>query len=315
MERLPVIVLLVACAGGCSDPVDAPPAQSVETTASSPSPSTRQAHPLPIANRRYDQVAFLVTHNAMSNRSEGWLFPNQNNSIHKQLEDGVDGLMLDVHLVDGKPFLVHSTPWLGKQPLVDGLRVIARFLKTHPAAVITIIFESYVASERIQAAFKTAGLIEQLHQQQPTEKWPTLEQMRSAQRRLVVFSDRGGGQWPGYHDVWQFCWETHFSVRSVKDFRYDRNRGTSTAGLLILNHFLTRTAGSVSLSRQANRAAVLGPRVSHCLAKTGCLPNFVVVDFYDVGDAREVVNQFNHRSMRSPSAEPALQTNRPPGCH
>ena len=309
VKRLLVIGLLVAGAAGCSGSTDATRPQSPEKTESRPSiPLNAEQHPFP--KRRYDQVVFLVTHNSMSNRADGWLFPNQNTRIRKQLEDGVDGLMLDVHLVDGQPYLAHGQAWLGKQRLVDGLWEIARFLKEHPTAVITIIFESYVASEVIRTAFEAAGLIEQLHRQQPADPWPTLEQMRSAKRRLVVFTDREGGQWPGYHDVWNFCWETHFSVRRVEDFRYDRNRGPATARLLILNHFLTRTVGSVSLAIQANSETVLGPRVSNCLDKTGHLPNFVVVDFYDVGDAREVVNRFNRRTIIAPDRDASRATTR-----
>ena len=35
-----------------------------------------------LLDRRYDQVTVLMTHNAMSNRAEGWLFPNQLSLIH-----------------------------------------------------------------------------------------------------------------------------------------------------------------------------------------------------------------------------------------
>ncbi|MBQ15877.1 MAG: hypothetical protein CMJ65_02005 [Planctomycetaceae bacterium] len=248
-----------------------------------------------LLKRRYDETCFLVTHNAMSNRAQGWLFPNQNFGLSRQLKDGVRGLMLDVHLVDGRPFLVHGKPFLGKRPLVDGLKEIGKFLNSSPQAVITIVFESYVDGKMIQHAFRSAGLLESLHHQRAAEPWPRLQQMITANRRLVVFTDRDGGQWPGYHDVWKFCWETHFSIRRAEEFSFRRNRGRSSNGLLILNHFLTRTFGSATLAGQANTEAVLGPRVRQCRARTGRVPNFVVVDFYDIGDARRIVKRFNHR--------------------
>ncbi|HEV2672511.1 MAG TPA: hypothetical protein VGU74_15565 [Gemmatimonadales bacterium] len=51
-----------------------------------------------LCNRRINQVVFAATHNAMSNAEiPGWLFPNQNHAIRRQLEDGVRALAIDVH--------------------------------------------------------------------------------------------------------------------------------------------------------------------------------------------------------------------------
>ena len=139
---------------------------------------------------------------------------------------------------------------------------------------------------------RLAGCEQHDHQRRDAA-WPTLGQMVAAGRRLVVMTDRDGGKWPGYHDVWQHCWETHFSVKRVEDFSFRRNRGQASNRLLILNHFLTRTTGSVSLAAQANSQTVLGPRVDGCRKVTGRRPHFVVVDFYDIGRARQVVEALN----------------------
>jgi hypothetical protein len=49
-----------------------------------------------LCDRRVDQVAFLMTHNAMAVPDEpGWLFATQDAGIPKQLDDGVRGLMID----------------------------------------------------------------------------------------------------------------------------------------------------------------------------------------------------------------------------
>ena len=248
-------------------------------------------------DRRYDQVAYLVTHNAMSNRAEGWLFPNQSYGLTRQLTDGVRGLMLDVHTVNGRPYLVHNQPLLGKRPLVEGLKEIARFLESHPRAVITIIFESYVPSQSVRQAFQDAKLLGSLHHQQRKAPWPTLGTMIKQKKRLVVLTDRGGGDWPGYHEVWSFCQETHFSVKRVTDFSYRRNRGHANNSLLILNHFLTNPIASPSLARRANAASILEPRVLKCQATTRRFPNFIVVDFYEIGAARKIVARLNQSNQ------------------
>jgi hypothetical protein len=258
------------------------------------------SHDQQLLDRRYDQVAHLMTHNAMSNRAEGWLFPNQSYGLTRQLNDGVRGLMLDVHALDGQPYLIHNKPLLGKRPLVEGLQEIGRFMQSHPQAIVTIIFESYVPAKSVQQAFRDAKLLGSLHHQQRHAAWPTLRQLVNTGKRLVVFTDSGGGEWPGYHGVWTFCQETHFSVKKVTDFTYRRNRGQASNRLMILNHFLTNPVATTRLAQQANRSDVLRPRMRSCLAETERYPNFIVVDFYEIGDTRKTVDQFNLRSKASP---------------
>ena len=248
-----------------------------------------------LLGRRYDEVSIVMTHNAMSNRAEGWLFPNQNHGLTRQLNDGVRGLMLDVHLVGNRPFLVHGKAFLGKRPLVDGLKEIRTFLEKTPRAVITIIIESYVDGKLVRHAFQEAKLLGSLHHQRRDAPWPTLKKMVDSGRRLVVMTDRDGGSWPGYHDVWKHCWETHFSVRRTRDFSFRRNRGQASNRLLILNHFLTRPTASPALAALANSQTVLGPRVEGCQTATGRRPHFVVVDFYDIGATQTVIDKFNRK--------------------
>ena len=53
------------------------------------------------AKRRYDQVTFMTSHNAFSVTTEGWIYAQQALSIPLQLQLGVRGLMLDIHLGQG----------------------------------------------------------------------------------------------------------------------------------------------------------------------------------------------------------------------
>lgn len=51
-----------------------------------------------LCDKHLDQVAFAGTHNSMSNQDmPGWLFPQQEASITRQLADGVRALLIDVH--------------------------------------------------------------------------------------------------------------------------------------------------------------------------------------------------------------------------
>ena len=51
-----------------------------------------------LCDRRLDEVVFATTHNSMSNvEMPGWMFPQQNGSIRRQLQAGIRGLLIDVH--------------------------------------------------------------------------------------------------------------------------------------------------------------------------------------------------------------------------
>ncbi len=245
--------------------------------------------------RAFDEVAYATTHNAMSNADEGWVNPNQTHGITRQLTDGVRGLMLDVHLDDDfEPALCHTLCALGTTKLVDGLGEIEAFLADNRGEVVTIIFESYVAAEETAAAFEASGLIDYVRVQQQGAPWPTLRELIDADERLVVFTDSGGGaavDW--YLDVWDFNWETHFSARTPDEFSCDINRGSMDNELFIFNHFLTQTTPGPDLAEMVNHNPLLSDRVDECMTASGRLPNFVTVDFYDIGDLFAVVDALN----------------------
>ena len=51
-----------------------------------------------LGDRRLDQVVIPTSHNSMAGADiPGWMFPNQNAGMRKQLEDGVRGFLIDVH--------------------------------------------------------------------------------------------------------------------------------------------------------------------------------------------------------------------------
>jgi hypothetical protein len=61
-----------------------------------------------LCDRRFDEVVYPTTHNAMAATDLGFLAANQTHDIARQLEDGVRGLMLDTHDYQGAPQLCHE---------------------------------------------------------------------------------------------------------------------------------------------------------------------------------------------------------------
>lgn len=243
--------------------------------------------------RPYDQVTFPTTHNAMSCRARHWLAPNQNHTIARQLEDGIRGLMLDIHEHEGQLYLAHGRVRWGKQPLVDGLAEIVGFLKRDPEAVVTLILESYGDPSAIERTFEEAGATPFVHAQPPGKPWPTLGAMVRSNRRLVVFTDRKGTGPPWLHPVWEYCWDTNWSAKAPADLSNRPDRGRPTNGLVILNNFLTRPVALPSLAEQVNQNPFLIDRVQAFRAEHGRYPNFIAVDFYDIGDLLAVCRRIN----------------------
>lgn len=250
-----------------------------------------------LCQRRYDEVAYLTTHNAMSSADDGWAFPNQSHDVPTQLADGVRALMLDTHVWNDGVYLCHSICEVGNQLLTDGLAEIGAFLDAHPREVVTIIFESYISAGQAEAAFAASGLLDQVHSQPLGEPWPTLAEMIAADRRLVVFTDRDGWTLPWYQDVWAHTWETDWSVDPGEAFDCVKNRGSYDNELLILNHFVTGAWGALdTLAAEANAYDVLWAHAQDCVTAEGRSPNFVTLDFYDLGDGRAVVDALNAAS-------------------
>lgn len=248
-----------------------------------------------LCDRRFDEVAYATTHNAMSSEEQRFTGPNQRFALWRQMSDGVRGLMLDVHAArDGTVSLCHGDCLLGGFPLVDGLAEIRAFLDCHPAEVMTIIFESYVPESDIAAAFETSGLVGYVHAQDPGTPWPTLREMIAGGERLVVFTADSARTLPWHMYSYDHAWENPYAAAAPGDLSCAEDRGSRTRPLWIFNHFLTSPIASPALAEMINHDPFFQTRVDGCRADAaGDLPNFVTVDFYDIGDVLTVVDALN----------------------
>ena len=87
--------------------------------------------------------------------------------------------------------------------------------------------------------------------------------------------------------------DTAYTFPSVDDFNCDLNRGPADAPLLLVNHWLSGFSSLVSDARLVNAREVLAPRLEECLEVRGQIPNIVAVNFADIGDVHEVVDELN----------------------
>jgi len=273
--------------------------------------------PYPICDQPYDAVAYATTHNAFAAAEISWPLPNQQYWLVRQLEDGVRAFMLDVYLfedaskgIDLDVYLCHGNCQFKSYRFTSALDDIKTFLDTHPDEVVSIIFESYVHIDELVSRFASVGLDSYLHEQAVGQPWPTLNEMIDSGKRLVVLSDRVDAPRPGYHYVWSFAFETHFSAATKADLNCSRNRGSGSNPLFILNHFLTTLGGSPTFANQINHNPYFLTRAVQCWSERSHMPNFVTVDFYEIGNTIDVVDEINRLRLES-ALPPATHTPTP----
>ena len=251
---------------------------------------------LNLCSKQYNEVAYLTTHNAFNSDEDGLSFPNQTYNIASQLNDGVRGLMIDVYDHFGTPTAYHSTFLLGTIPLSDIFNDIKTFLDNNSNEIVTIILECYVTANDIEDEINQSGLSNYLYTHNST--WPTLQSMIDNDNRLVIFSDvdDGNSSQNWYHYIWDYAVETHYSVGTINDFTCDFNRGDPVNDLFIFNHFVTDANlgyGLYTESNDVNANPFFITRALNCQNQTNKFPNFVTVDYYELGDGLAVVDQLN----------------------
>ena len=139
-----------------------------------------------LCNKRYNEVAYLTTHNAFNSKQDRYLFPNQKSNISEQLNNGVRALMIDVYDDDGSTVVYHAYKFLGSQPLSVYLNDIKYFLDNNPNEILTIILETYTSSNAIENEINKVGLLKYLHTQDVNSIWPKLQTMIDSNKRLVI---------------------------------------------------------------------------------------------------------------------------------
>ncbi len=249
-----------------------------------------------VCDKKYNEVAYLTTHNAFNSIEDNFMLPNQNTNIATQLASGVRALMLDVYELNGETVVYHSVNGFGTAPLVQYLMDIENFLADNPKEIVTIIFECYTTANAIETEVNNAALQPYLYTHNADESWQTLQTMIDNNSRLVIFTDVNDAspEQAWYHYVWDYAVETHFSNNSLDDFSCDFNRGNPDNDLFILNHFITLNGfGTAEISNTANSNPFFINRVLECQEATGKVPNFITVDFYEFGNCFDVINQVN----------------------
>jgi hypothetical protein len=284
---------------------------------------------------RYDQAAYLATHNSMSTTASRFIGPLQDPDLTSQLDEGARALLIDTHtweqptqiaakvakdpdfppdlkarlptlISQANPprpglWLCHAVCRAGAIPLVPTLRSIGAWLAANPSEVVTLIIQNDVSGAQTESAFAEAGLNEMLYppSSDPSAPWPTLGEMVRSNRRLVVFAEVGSGPAPWYRNFYQYGMETPFAFTSPAAMTCAPHRGGTGKRLFLLNHFITTSGGSRLAAGEVNARPFVLDRAHRCQASRGALVNFVAVDYATIGDALSAVDALNTERLGS----------------
>ncbi|TWP52672.1 phospholipase [Lentzea tibetensis] len=283
-------------------------------------PVSGGTQPFP-ADPRLDEATFLTSHNAYANGVDGGFAPpfanlakNQTRGVAQQLNDGVRGLMLDIHQTSDGAILCHnSCTWVSKPVAlwVDVQRVVD-FLRANPSEIVTIFLEDYVSSQVLGAELaRVNGLSSVLFRPDQSgvreNGWPKLSQMRASGKRLLIFTDHSPDGRDAHGVMYQRDWtvENYWSMgggMGSSDWscysRWDDRPLSTTARfqpLFVMNHFrdvpFTGTA-TTDNSKLADRAQ------RFCQPAARKKPTYLAVDHYNLGNAASAASLLNTYAYR-----------------
>ncbi|MGI5460465.1 hypothetical protein ACQEWB_46320 [Streptomyces sp. CA-249302] len=281
-----------------------------------------------LCDRRYDEVAYLTSHNAMSTTVDRFIGPLQDPGITAQLDDGVRALQLDTYrweqpdevterLADSdftpeqrefiaaavaklNPpraglWLCHAVCRAGAIELVPALKQLGDWMRAHPTEVVTLIVQDAISAEDTEKAFEQAGLTGLVHtpDADPAKPWPTLGHLIDSGRRLVVFAEEADGPAPWYRNFYRYGMETPFAFRTPGEMNCVPHRGGTGKRLFLLNHFITADGGSRLDAGEVNARRFVLDRVHECEHERGRPVNFIAVDYTTIGDGQGAVAELN----------------------
>ena len=194
-----------------------------------------------------------------------------------------------------EPYLCHAMCELGSTKLEPAMKGVEEWMAAHPREVVTLFIQDEVSPADTAAVLEQAGLTAYAHTQLPGQRWPTLREMVTSGKRLVVLMENegGGATYPWLLQGFDWVQDTPYENASASSFSCRRLRGTPDSPLLLVNHWLNGYTSLVTDAQTVNAYGVLMPQLERCQSERGMIPNFVAVNFYDRGNLFAAVDTLN----------------------
>ena len=181
-----------------------------------------------------------------------------------------------------KPYLCHELCELGSTEWLPLMKRVGEWMDAHPRDVVTLFVQDMVTPPDVETLLHEAGLYDLLYTPTPGQQWPTLREMIDSGHRLVWLHEKVGG---GPTRPWllagaEWVQDTPYEFHSADEFSCAVFRGSPTAALFLVNHWLNNFTARIRDANIVNREAVLLPRLKRCRDERAMIPNFVAVDNY-----------------------------------
>ncbi|OAX80074.1 hypothetical protein ACJ72_05597 [Emergomyces africanus] len=287
------------------------------TTSSVKPTNTRPCNGYPeFCERKYSNITNVAAHNSPFVR-EGNIASNQNLPVTIQLNDGVRALQFQTHLINGTFRLCHtSCDLLDVGTLDDYFTKVTEWLRKNPYDVITILLGNgnFVAPTEFIAPLKRSGLLDYVYTPpkipMALDDWPNLSHFILTGKRVVVFLNYKANQAevPYILDQFSQMWETPFSPTdrsfpcviqrppdlsdaAARDRLYLASHNLNTEIKLAGQSLLVPNTVLLNETNAVEGFGSVGEDGLNCAKKWGRPPNFLLVDYYNIGPVNGSVFQ------------------------
>ncbi|KAF7290178.1 PLC-like phosphodiesterase [Mycena indigotica] len=274
-----------------------------------------------LCGRSYGNVTFMGSHDSAFFSSDPFaLARDQEVDIPTQLGLGVRMLQSQAHMNGGVIHFCHTSC-----ALFDGgtvlayLQTVKSWLDANPNEVLTLLFtnpEGLSIPNVWAPAFVQSGTVGIAsiafvppQNPMPQSAWPTLGSMIDSGKRVVIFLDAGADGsdgtpvnyiLPEFTQIWETPFDSTNAAFPCSVDRIDTSKLSVADHMYIINHFLDIDIFGILLSDPEEAGTTNG--VSSIVADAhGCvplsqanrLPNFVLLDFVNLGTGMAAINQLN----------------------
>ncbi|KAK2760848.1 hypothetical protein FQN54_002087 [Arachnomyces sp. PD_36] len=286
-------------------------ATSTSTTSTAVPTNTRPCNGYPeFCERKYSNITEVAAHNSPFART-GNAASNQYLPVTTQLNDGIRMLQFQSHYMNDTIYLCHtSCDIINVGTLEDYLKEVTTWLKENPYDVLTIMMGNFdlVSPKNYSAPIEASGLIDYVYTPPKApmglDDWPPLSEFILSGKRAVVFLDYMANQTevPYVLDEFSQMWETPFSPtnrdfpcnvqrppdlppQQAKDRLYIANHNLNTAVDLMGTSLLVPNTVVINETNAIEGYGSLGWMGKNCTEDWNRPPNFLLVDFYNVGSS------------------------------
>ncbi|MCJ1379064.1 hypothetical protein MMC17_002164 [Xylographa soralifera] len=251
----------------------------------------------------------------------GNLASNQDYGVIAQLNNGIRMLQGQTHIVNDTVYFCHTSCGLLNAGTAEAYFAnVTTWLAANPNDVVTILIVNgdYVSVRNFTGPIESSGLSKYAYIPpiipMNLADWPTLGELILKNQRAIIFLDYEANQTtvPYILDEFSQMWETPFdptnqtfpctiqrppgiSNTQAMEHMYLANHNLNTPLNLLGNTILVPDTALLNETNAASGYGSLGLSANNCAATWGRPPNFLLVDYYNIGNGSvfDVAAQLN----------------------